>query len=269
MVSAALADPTRRQIMELLLDAGMPLSAREVAETFGLHVNAARMHLEKLVKGGLLAVTRRRGERGGRPAHMYVVSDEDWELHLPPRSYRPLAAILATGLRQCGRDVRAALVEEVANFVRLGFGDRRLDLQVDVGDSVTLPRVTANRNRLIRALSNVVLNAVQATPDGGAVRIGVGAREQQVVVRVHNTGSFIPPEVMKRLFVPFFTTKPNGTGLGLAIARQIVTGLGGRIDVESDPERGTTFTIELAAAPDTGESGRAAERQDLPLTTTA
>lgn len=118
MVSAALADPTRRQIMELLLDAGIPLSAREVAEAFGLHVNAARMHLEKLVKGGLLAVTRRRGERGGRPAHMYVVSDEDWELHLPPRSYRPLAAILASGLRQCGTDVRASLVEEARAYGR-------------------------------------------------------------------------------------------------------------------------------------------------------
>lgn len=118
LVSAALADPTRRQIMELLLDAGTPLSAREVADSFGLHVNAARMHLEKLVRGGLLAVSRRRGERGGRPAHMYMVRDVDWELHLPPRSYRPLAVILASGLRHCGRDVAASLVDEARAFGR-------------------------------------------------------------------------------------------------------------------------------------------------------
>jgi len=118
MVSMALADPTRRQIMDLLLDAGTPLSAREVAERFGLHVNAARMHLEKLVRGGLLTTTRRRGERGGRPAHMYMVSEEDWELHLPPRAYRPLAAIMASGLRGCGRDLVASMVEEARAYGR-------------------------------------------------------------------------------------------------------------------------------------------------------
>ena len=68
------------------------------------------------------------------------------------------------------------------------------------------------------------------------------------MLEVHNTGSFIPPEVRKQLFVPFFTTKPTGTGLGLAIARQIVLGMDGRIDVDSDPQSGTTFTIELPLA---------------------
>jgi len=65
---------------------------------------------------------------------------------------------------------------------------------------------------------------------------------------VHNTGSYIPPGVRRQLFVPFFTTKPTGTGLGLAIARQIVTSMDGRIDVDSDEQRGTTFTVELPLA---------------------
>ncbi len=65
---------------------------------------------------------------------------------------------------------------------------------------------------------------------------------------MHNTGSYIPPNVCRQLFVPFFTTKPTGTGLGLAIARQIVMSMDGRIDVESDPDRGTTFTVELPLA---------------------
>ena len=85
-----------------------------------------------------------------------------------------------------------------------------------------------------------------------------------MAIRVHNTGSYIAPDVMKRLFVPFFTTKPTGTGLGLAIARQIVTAHQGRIFVESDPHDGTTFTLELPAA------GTApAARPDVPLTARA
>lgn len=117
-VSMALADPTRRQIMELLLATGTPLSVREVAERFGLHVNAARMHLDKLAKGGLLMVSRRRGERGGRPAYMYMVSGEEWELHLPPRSYKSLAVILVSGLRNCGEEVLASLVDDARAFGR-------------------------------------------------------------------------------------------------------------------------------------------------------
>lgn len=94
-VSTALADPTRREIMELVCGSERPLSAREVAEHFGLHVNAARMHLDKLVKGGILKVARSRGRKGGRPAHLYLWSDEDLDLHLPSRHYKILADVLA------------------------------------------------------------------------------------------------------------------------------------------------------------------------------
>ena len=94
-ISTALADPTRREIMDHVLDADSPLSVREVAEYFGLHANAARMHLDKLVKGGLLRIVRRRGKSGGRPANLYSASEEERELHLPARSYKLLAEVLA------------------------------------------------------------------------------------------------------------------------------------------------------------------------------
>lgn len=97
-VSVALSDPTRREIMEHVFSSQSPLSVREVAEHFNLHANAARMHLDKLVKGGLLKVVRRRGARGGRPAHLYRAADLDWDLHIPPRSYRLLAEILAQAI---------------------------------------------------------------------------------------------------------------------------------------------------------------------------
>ena len=84
--------------MEHVLECDEPLSVREVAEHFGLHANAARMHLEKLVKGGLLRVVRRRDNRGGRPAHLYRASDEDWEFYFPPRRYKLLAEVLVNGI---------------------------------------------------------------------------------------------------------------------------------------------------------------------------
>jgi len=88
--------------------------------------------------------------------------------------------------------------------------------------------------------------------------------DAHVAIRVHNTGSYIPPDVMKRLFVPFFTTRPSGTGLGLAIARQIVTAHHGQLSVESDRASGTCFIIELPAA------GTASARPaDASLTSTA
>jgi signal transduction histidine kinase len=108
--------------------------------------------------------------------------------------------------------------------------------------------VRGNRERLIQVLTNIVLNATQATPDGGEVTVRTEQCEGMAVVTVHNTGSYIPPLIRRQLFVPFFTTKPTGTGLGLAIARQIVTSMDGRIDVASDPDTGTTFTVELPLA---------------------
>ncbi|RPJ79776.1 MAG: ATP-binding protein, partial [Acidobacteria bacterium] len=104
--------------------------------------------------------------------------------------------------------------------------------------------------RLSQALTNVVLNAVQATPDGGEVKVTTSRLAREAIVRVHNTGSYITPEQAATVCLPFYTTKPRGTGLGLAIARQIVTAHGGRIEIESDRDKGTAFSIHLPLAGD-------------------
>jgi two-component system sensor histidine kinase AtoS len=144
-------------------------------------------------------------------------------------------------------DVRE-LVREVTTFVSLGLGGRHVEIAIGEADVTPAARVLGSRNRLIQALSNIVLNAVQSTPDGGRVTVGVAPGDAHVAIRVHNTGSYIQPDVMKRLFVPFFTTRPSGTGLGLAIARQIVAAHHGQLSVESDRASGTCFIIELPAA---------------------
>jgi len=140
----------------------------------------------------------------------------------------------------------SSIAAETVTLSQAGVGDRPVALQCVRTDDPLFVR--GNRDRLIQVLTNIVLNATQATPDGGAVTVRAEPREGFATVTVHNTGSYIPPGVRRQLFVPFFTTKPTGTGLGLAIARQIVTSMDGRIDVDSDEQRGTTFTVELPLA---------------------
>lgn len=110
----------------------------------------------------------------------------------------------------------------------------------------TVPQVPVDPKMFKQLLLNLVLNAVQAMPFGGRITLVLRwAGPDQVALDVCDTGVGIPPEDLKRLFVPFFTTKEEGTGLGLALCYSIVQAHGGRIDVESRVGQGTTFTITL------------------------
>ncbi len=139
-----------------------------------------------------------------------------------------------------------SLARDTVMFARLGLGDKLVTLTSIEGPVPVT--VLGSQTRLGQALTNVVMNAVQATPAGGTVTVTTLVSEQAAIWRIHNSGSYITPEQMKKLFVPFFTTKSKGTGLGLAIARQIVTAHGGRIEVESNEGAGTTFVIDFPLA---------------------
>lgn len=105
--------------------------------------------------------------------------------------------------------------------------------------------VSADRELLHRALSNLVLNAMDAMPDGGELTLGLERRDDFAVITVADSGQGMTTEECERLFTPYFTTKQHGTGLGLAIVQSIVSDHKGTIKVESAPGRGTTFLIEL------------------------
>jgi signal transduction histidine kinase len=89
-------------------------------------------------------------------------------------------------------------------------------------------------------------------PEGGTLTLVGRCSEGQVLLDVIDTGCGIPPEELPKVFQPFHTTKPDGNGLGLATTRKIVLAHGGTIDVQSQPARGTKFTITLPAASDAG-----------------
>jgi nitrogen fixation/metabolism regulation signal transduction histidine kinase len=108
-----------------------------------------------------------------------------------------------------------------------------------------LPPIAADRDLLARALGNLVGNALDAMPDGGTLRVAASVSDGAVAIEVADTGPGLTQEQRTRLFTPYYTTKKGGTGLGLAIVQGIVSDHGGRIQVVSEPGRGTTFTLLL------------------------
>jgi len=115
--------------------------------------------------------------------------------------------------------------------------------------SLHLPPILATADELSQVLLNLILNAVDAMPEGGTLRVtSWPAEDRRVAVALSDTGRGIPPEHLQRIFEPFFSTKNNGTGLGLAISYSIVQRHGGEIKVESQVKEGTTFTVWLPAA---------------------
>lgn len=100
-------------------------------------------------------------------------------------------------------------------------------------------------SRIHQALLNIVVNAFQAMPHGGALRFSAHARDGALEVAVSDDGPGIPRQDLDRIFEPYFTTKDGGTGLGLTLAQRIVEAHGGQITVDSRPGRGSTFRIRL------------------------
>ena len=123
------------------------------------------------------------------------------------------------------------------------------DAHIDVRSELdpNLPEICADPDLLHRALSNLVLNAIDAMPQGGELIVRTAALGDRVAIEVCDTGSGLTSEECARLFTPYYTTKQHGTGLGLAIVQSVVSDHGGRISVESTKEKGTTFRIELPA----------------------
>lgn len=122
----------------------------------------------------------------------------------------------------------------------------KVEFVVELPDAPLL--IDADPELLHRALSNLVLNAMDAMPDGGTVTLSAKATGDKVELRVADTGKGLTSEECERLFTPYYTTKQYGTGLGLAIVQSVVADHAGTIAVDSRPGGGTTFTITLPRA---------------------
>jgi signal transduction histidine kinase len=154
-----------------------------------------------------------------------------------------------SGLGRCARDsdepVQANDLITQAVTLQEGKAEQR-HIQVDLDLTDGLPPVAGGYS-LFQVFTNLVSNAYDAMAGGGTLSIGSRQRDGSLVIKFADTGCGMPPEVMECIFTPFFTTKRagKGMGLGLAVCREVLGRLGGRIEVESEPGKGTTFTVTV------------------------
>jgi two-component system NtrC family sensor kinase len=136
------------------------------------------------------------------------------------------------------------LLKEVVSFQ--GTETRHKNINVMFDFPTDLPPVTSDRGQLQQVFLNIFNNAVAAVSPGGRIGFSAAAQDHNVIIAISDNGSGIPPENLRHIFEPFFSTKGEfGTGLGLSITRDIIEKLGGRIDVKSEVGKGTRFMITL------------------------
>jgi C4-dicarboxylate-specific signal transduction histidine kinase len=152
-----------------------------------------------------------------------------------------------------------AEIEQVLRLIRSDLVARKVTVETQF--SSNLPPVKADRVQLQQLLLNLIVNACEAMagspPEQRRVRIETGCDgSASARVSVADRGSGVPPEMLDRIFRPFFTTKGTGLGMGLAICQGIVRSHGGRLWVSNNPERGATFRFTLALAARQKEAGQ-------------
>ena len=136
-----------------------------------------------------------------------------------------------------------ALMDRVLSLATYDIENSGIAVHKDLLDA--LPIVRADRSLLEQVFLNLVLNAVQAMPDGGEIRISGKSDERFIEVMIWDRGSGIPFHIRSKIFDPFFTTKDAGTGLGLSIAYNIINSHGGKLFFNSNEGKGTVFTVRL------------------------
>ena len=194
------------------------------------------VRLEESQRAGLLDVIAGEADRLAR-----IVNDILWASRLD-------SGQMSVAIERCDAP---RLLKQVVDALRTHTpGNLTLDVDAPEG----LPPVAADADKLRQVLMNVLDNAVKYSPDGGRVRVGVTSADSLIQFRVEDEGLGIPVTEQSRIFEKFFRLDPNltrgvgGTGLGLYICRELVYRMHGRIWVESDGRRGSTFFVELPVA---------------------
>ncbi len=138
------------------------------------------------------------------------------------------------------------LLNEVVDLARPQA--QTLKIGVSVANDAEDVEVRVDADLIKQAMLNVVMNAMQAMPEGGELRFSSSITSDMVEIRISDSGSGIPPELREKIFKLYFTTRKEGSGIGLAMTFRIVQLHDGTIDFTSEPGKGTTFFIRLPIA---------------------
>lgn len=158
---------------------------------------------------------------------------------------------LITELLNCARPPKLNIqphdIHDILDGILDSIKARTVSQGIEVRKRFTLRSsvVKVDKEQINRVFSNVLVNALEAMPNGGRMTIVTGIEDDFFITRIQDTGGGIPEEDIIRIFDPFFSTKASGVGLGLSTTYGIVVSHGGTIGVESERNNGTVFTISL------------------------
>ncbi len=139
----------------------------------------------------------------------------------------------------------AEMLEELRELYEIPCKEKGISCSMHPGPEHIV--VSVDPSQLKQVLINIVKNATEAMDNVKDPVIGISVKRilHQVSIEIYNSGAAIPPEVLEKIFVPFYSTKPEGSGIGLSLSRQIISNHGGQIAVESEEGKGTTFKVML------------------------
>jgi signal transduction histidine kinase len=205
-------------------------------------LTAIRGHVDALREGVA-------DDPSARRASLEVVADESGRLERLVGDILDLAKLEAN---------RFAVVREEIDMGRLcdqayaSFGEEARRRRIDYRRALDgRPVIFSDGDRVLQIITNLLSNAFRWTPDGGTIGLELRSENGDVAVAVNDSGPGIRPADQERIFRPFWSRDGGGTGLGLAIAHELATALGGRIQLESKPGRGSRFELVLPAGPET------------------
>ena len=245
----------------------LTLLAASVAHEIGNPLNALDIHLQLMerevrrLKAGAHTATATRPRRGFRrqkaaasdqpnvyveesaqklEKYLGVAKSEIARLDYIIRQF--LEALRPAPARLVMSDINR-VIQETVELLRPEIDNRGLSVELQLASD--LPAIPIDPRQIKQALVNLVKNAIQAMTKGGRLILRSSHASEGIVVSVADTGGGIPEEKINRIFEPFYTTKKKGSGLGLMIVQRIVREHGGRIELESRVNKGTTFRIWL------------------------